>query len=162
MVSGFQFRLHNLFWDFLWFSRYTAKISLNIISQLVSVMLTLGVLWATKCTLEYFIFWRLDHINISSVGSSELIELWYWTAAVSSAVLCRLASKTCNKYSIRISCKSLYHTFILRSIKYFRQNVKHITLNFQRSSVHVCAEAWLVGPDTDEDLGQHRKKPEVV
>jgi hypothetical protein len=54
MLSNIQFRLSNLFWDFLWFSRYRAKISLNIISQLVSVILTLSVLWATKCTLGYF------------------------------------------------------------------------------------------------------------
>jgi len=33
---------------------------------------------------------------------------------------------------------------------------------FQRGGVHVCAEAWPVGPDTDENLGRHRKKPEVV
>jgi len=67
MLSDIQFLLRNLFWDFSWFSRYTAKVSLNIISQLASVIRTPSVLWARK--------WRLDHVNISSVCSSELIEL---------------------------------------------------------------------------------------
>jgi len=111
MLSDIQFPFSNLFWDFSWFSGYTAKISLNIISQLVSVIRTLNVLWATKCTLEYFdvLIMSIFHLCVRrnlSICSTELQPL------IPPFFVDWLRKHV--KNSIRINCKYYYFTVCRR------------------------------------------------